>query len=201
MGAGGALHAAAEADRAAARHRPSRRARRDPPHGDDRLPAGPDAAGLPAALDGPTMLPHPARRRTSADHPPSAGHGCPRSGGAGRDPFPLKVICKVQANRRNLDDDLRWLVALVSDTGMRLAEAAGLTRDDHRPRRGSMPHVVNWQHPWRKLKTAGSARNVPLVGAALWAAQRLLAHDTGARSPCPATIVPHRPRPMRGARR
>jgi integrase len=28
------------------------------------------------------------------------------------------------------DDDLRWLVAMISDTGMRLAEAAGLHVDD-----------------------------------------------------------------------
>jgi integrase len=29
-----------------------------------------------------------------------------------------------------IDDDIRWLVALVSDTGMRLAEAAGLSLSD-----------------------------------------------------------------------
>ncbi len=28
------------------------------------------------------------------------------------------------------NDDIRWLIALISDTGMRLAEAAGLRHDD-----------------------------------------------------------------------
>jgi integrase len=28
------------------------------------------------------------------------------------------------------DDEMRWLLALISDTGMRLAEAAGLHKDD-----------------------------------------------------------------------
>ena len=29
-----------------------------------------------------------------------------------------------------IDDDVRWLIALISDTGMRLAEAVGLKADD-----------------------------------------------------------------------
>ena len=29
-----------------------------------------------------------------------------------------------------MDDDIRWLVALISDTGMRLAEASGLLIED-----------------------------------------------------------------------
>jgi site-specific recombinase XerD len=36
----------------------------------------------------------------------------------------------VQRECMRIDDDIRWLVALVSDTGMRLAEAAGLSMDD-----------------------------------------------------------------------
>ena len=30
----------------------------------------------------------------------------------------------------SIDDEARWLVALISDTGMRLSEAAGLSVDD-----------------------------------------------------------------------
>ena len=30
-------------------------------------------------------------------------------------------------------------------------------------------------HPWRSLKTASSARTIPLVGSAKWAAERILA--------------------------
>ena len=29
-----------------------------------------------------------------------------------------------------VDDDMRWLIALISDTGMRLAEGAGLLKQD-----------------------------------------------------------------------
>jgi hypothetical protein len=39
------------------------------------------------------------------------------------------------------DDDLRWLIALISDTGMRLSEAAGLHVDDIVL--GEVPYVSN----------------------------------------------------------
>lgn len=89
-----------------------------------------------------------------------------------RVPLPIDAIRSLQKECRRIDDDLRWLVALVSDTGMRLAEAAGLLKDDLRLD-DPIPHVVVKEHPWRRLKTAGSARKVPLVGASLWAAQRI----------------------------
>ena len=67
---------------------------------------------------------------------------------------------------------MRWLVALISDTGIRLAEAAGLHIDDLHLEEG-VPYVVIKPHPWRPLKTKGSQRQVPLVGASLWAARRI----------------------------
>jgi integrase len=97
-----------------------------------------------------------------------------------RVPLPIEVIRSLQQDCRRLDDDLRWLVALVSDTGMRLAEATGLLKDDLRLD-DPIPHVVVREHPWRRLKTAGSARKVPLVGASLWAAQRI--HEAMTDSP------------------
>ncbi len=45
-------------------------------------------------------------------------------------PIPVEDILKVQHLCRPIDDDLRWLVALISDTGMRLAEGAGLLKRD-----------------------------------------------------------------------
>ena len=45
-------------------------------------------------------------------------------------PIPIEDILKVQHLCRTIDDDLRWLVALISDTGMRLAEGAGLLKRD-----------------------------------------------------------------------
>ena len=49
------------------------------------------------------------------------------------------------------------MIALISDTGMRLSEAAGLLKDDIKlddriPRIGLKPH------PWRGLKTRGSPK-------------------------------------------
>ena len=34
-------------------------------------------------------------------------------------------------------------------------------------------------HPWRSLKTASSARVIPLVGSSKWAAERILAQPNG----------------------
>ncbi|MBC7147370.1 MAG: tyrosine-type recombinase/integrase [Thioclava marina] len=94
-----------------------------------------------------------------------------------RSPLPLDVIHSLQSECRKIDDDLRWLVALVSDTGMRLAEAAGLLKQDLKLD-APIPHVVIQEHPWRRLKTTSSARIVPLVGMSLWAAQRVHEHVT-----------------------
>jgi len=95
-----------------------------------------------------------------------------------REPVPMAVLRKVQGACRDADDDLRWLIALISDTGMRLSEAAGLARSDI-VLDDPIPHLRIVPHPWRSLKTASSKRLVPLVGAALWAAKRILATSTG----------------------
>jgi integrase len=87
-------------------------------------------------------------------------------------PIPIEDIRKVQNQCRLIDDDLRWLVALVSDTGMRLAEGAGLLKSDI-ILDSDIPQISLKPHPWRPLKTSGSKRDIPLVGASLWAAQRL----------------------------
>lgn len=84
----------------------------------------------------------------------------------------------LQAECTKADDEARWLLALISDTGMRLSEAIGLTRDDIKLSE-DIPHILIQPHPWRRLKTIGSKRKVPLIGAALWAAERILAsHDS-----------------------
>ena len=87
-------------------------------------------------------------------------------------PIPIDDIRRVQRLCRTIDDDLKWLVALVSDTGMRLAEGAGLLKSDI-ILDTNIPYISLKAHPWRSLKTSGSQREIPLVGASLWAAQRL----------------------------
>ena len=63
-------------------------------------------------------------------------------------------------------DERRLLIALISDTGMRLSEALGLVWDDiHLEHK--YPHIDLKSHPWRPLKTHSSKRLIPLVGAAL----------------------------------
>jgi len=90
------------------------------------------------------------------------------TGTSKRSTMPMAVVRSIQSQCKEIDDEARWLVALVSDTGMRLSEAAGLVeRDVHLD--GEVPHIVLRPHPWRRLKTKGSERLVPLVGASLWA--------------------------------
>ena len=84
----------------------------------------------------------------------------------------IDQIKLLQQRCRQQDDSLRWLAALISDTGMCLAEAVGLSKDDLNIT-DEVPHVVIRKYPWRPLKTSRSERTIPLVGAALWASQRL----------------------------
>ena len=99
----------------------------------------------------------------------------PEAEGKKRVSIPVEIIRQIQQSCVEHDDDMRWLIALISDTGMRLAEAAGLHVDDLKLDE-EIPYVGIKPHPWRSLKTKGSQRQVPLVGASLWAAQRIKAN-------------------------
>ena len=72
-----------------------------------------------------------------------------------RPPIPAENLFAIQNRCREVDDDLRWLIALISDSEMRLAEVAGLLKADilldH-----DIPHVSLKPHAWRQLKTANS---------------------------------------------
>jgi len=93
-------------------------------------------------------------------------------------PIPIDCIRAIQSDCRHMDDDMRWLVALLSDTGMRLGEAVGLAITDINLDDG-IPHINLIPHPWRRLKTKGSERYVPLVGEALWAVFRAIKGASG----------------------
>ena len=93
-------------------------------------------------------------------------------------PVKPEDIKKVQEECYKADDEKRWLIALIADTGMRLAEGAGLLRSDFFEQDGIL--CVNIRpHPWRSLKTASSTRIIPLAGSAKWAAERILAEPDG----------------------
>ena len=94
-----------------------------------------------------------------------------------RQQIPMDVIRRIQRDCMAIDDEMRWLLALISDTGMRLSEAAGLHRDDI-ILDVSIPYINLQPHSCRRLKTKGSARHIPLVGASLWAAKRIQQHDS-----------------------
>jgi integrase len=96
------------------------------------------------------------------------------AGVSDRIPMPVEDIRKVQQKCYELDDELRWLVALVSDTGMRLSEAAGLLREDIQTDDQGQLVVNVTPHPWRRLKTRGSERVIPLIGVSEWAAKRIV---------------------------
>ena len=93
-----------------------------------------------------------------------------------RQPIPSVALSVLQQNCKDKDDEACWLIALISDTGIRLAEAAGLAMNDIYLDE-ELPHISIRAHSWRRLKTRSSERVVPLVGASLWAAKRL--HQRG----------------------
>ena len=94
-----------------------------------------------------------------------------------REPIPAENITAIQHLCKEMDDEPRWLIALISDTGMRLAEAAGLLSEDIRLDT-EIPHINLREHAWRSLKTSSSQRKILLVGASLWAATRIKEQNT-----------------------
>ena len=79
-----------------------------------------------------------------------------------RMPIPIESIHKVQKLCVELDDDIRWIIAVVSDSGMRLAEVIGLTASDvHLDE--DVPFVRLSEHPWRRLKNAKSEHAMSLL--------------------------------------
>jgi integrase len=102
------------------------------------------------------------------------------AGVSSRKPIPVLDIVRVQEECLKIDDDMRWLILLISDTGMRLAEGAGLLKSDI-ILDTQTPYVQIQKHPWRNLKTASSHRKVPLCGKSLWAAKRILLNETSSK--------------------
>ncbi len=88
-----------------------------------------------------------------------------------RQPIPIQSIRGIQSLCRSFDNDMRWLIALISDTGMRFGKAAGL-RLTHIKLDAAIVHIDLQSHPRRSLKKRGSQRLISLVGGLLWAAER-----------------------------
>lgn len=71
---------------------------------------------------------------------------------------------------------LRWAVPVLGETGCRIAEVIGLRRADVAK---DASHMTICPNPARRLKTSGSARDLPLVGSARDAMRLLLATCEG----------------------
>ena len=95
-----------------------------------------------------------------------------------RQPIPIDIIKEIQKECMKIDDPNRWLIALISDTGMRLSETLGLKVSDIRLHE-EIPYLNLIPNSARRLKTKSSKRQIPLVGASLWAAKQIYRHVKG----------------------
>ena len=66
-----------------------------------------------------------------------------------RESIPTENVKHIQSLCREYNDDLRWLIALLSDTGMRLGEAVGLLKSDINLN-SEIPHISLIPHPWKR---------------------------------------------------
>ena len=76
-----------------------------------------------------------------------------------RKTIPNSVIWSIQRTCREQDDELRWVIALISDTGMRMSETLGLCKD-YVCLEDAIPFIQILTHPWRRWKTSSSNRKV-----------------------------------------
>ena len=77
--------------------------------------------------------------------------------GSKRLPLNAKELDLIKHQCLVKDDEMRWLVAMIADTGMRLAEACGLLIADINID-CNVPHIFIRNHNWRRLKTDKSER-------------------------------------------
>ena len=95
-----------------------------------------------------------------------------------RQPIPIDIIRDIQKEFLKMNDPIRWLFAIISDTGMRLSEALGLKISDIKLNE-EIPYLNITPNSARRLKTKSSERQIPLVGSSLWAAKQILYNVKG----------------------
>jgi len=95
------------------------------------------------------------------------------SGPITRLPIPLSSIRQIQQQCININDDIRWLIGIISDSGMRLSEATGLVISDIHLS-AAIPYISVKEHAWRQLKTSSSTRDIPLIGMSLWGVKQAI---------------------------
>lgn len=90
-----------------------------------------------------------------------------------RGTFSMSELDAIQLRCREVDDQRRWAILMLSDTMARLAEIAALRKEDVHLE-AAIPYIDLRFTEERRLKNKQSARFVPLVGQALWAAHRAI---------------------------
>tara|TARA_A100000164_G_scaffold84740_1_gene72487 strand:- start:93 stop:680 length:588 start_codon:yes stop_codon:yes gene_type:complete len=80
-----------------------------------------------------------------------------------RHPIPLEAIKSVIKECLKENDEMRWIILLLAETGMRLGEIVEILKKDV-VLEENIPHIDIRPHTWRSLKTLGSARQIPLIG-------------------------------------
>jgi integrase len=91
-------------------------------------------------------------------------------------PYSHDELTAIWRRCREVDDQRRWAISMLSDTGARQAEIVGLRKDDVLLG-GPVPYILIRPNQNRRLKNPQSERKVPLVGEALWGAQRAMTSE------------------------
>ncbi len=80
-----------------------------------------------------------------------------------RHAIPLETIKSIREECLKENDEMRWIILILAESGMRLGEVVGLLKKDVLLEE-SIPYINLCPHPWISLKTLGSARQIPLIG-------------------------------------
>ena len=83
----------------------------------------------------------------------------------------MNDIEALQSLCRQTNDEARWVIARLSDTGLRLSEALGLTIEDVYLTATTL-YIDIHPRPWRWLKTRSSKRQVSV--RIRWTSERLI---------------------------
>lgn len=93
-----------------------------------------------------------------------------------RDTYSNIEVRRIQDKCMEVNDQRRWAIAMLSDSMCRLAEVIGLKKADVFLD-VAIPYFQLRPNEVRGVKTKLSMRQVPLVGASLWAAQQAMKTD------------------------
>jgi len=95
-----------------------------------------------------------------------------------REDFTFEELQQVRWMKEKRKPEITWLIQLMLETGMRVNEVCGLQVGDINLEH-DFPHLAIHRNTFRRLKTKGSQRFIPLIGIALEAATKAIAGSKG----------------------